>query len=321
MLITSPILALALIPLVLNWPYASRAGDYAARDWAYNLLNSVEPYGVLFTNGDNDTFPLWYLQEVEGIRRDVTVMVWSYLNTPWYVQQLRDLTRPCERPGQWREDPTRIICQRDFDPATAPVLYAGMATPPTRGLLPLSDAQIEASTLGATQLPRDVEFSARGMTTMIPAGTVIAPADQFILLIIREAWGERPIYFAATTNAHRKLGLDRFVARQGVAYKLVDPASEADMAGMVQMPLDHPYSMVFGAYLDVERTRQLLWEEFVYRDLMHRPRWPDDATRGIPTYYAYAHVALAQAKSMLGDDAAAQQNMQRLEEWMGLAER
>ena len=65
----APVLSLALLPLMLNWPYASRAGDYAARDWAYNLLNSVEPYGVLFTNGDNDTFPLWYLQEVEGIRR------------------------------------------------------------------------------------------------------------------------------------------------------------------------------------------------------------------------------------------------------------
>jgi hypothetical protein len=60
------VLALALIPLVLNWSYASPRGDYAARDWAYNLLQSVEPYGVLFTNGDNDTFPLWYLQEVEG---------------------------------------------------------------------------------------------------------------------------------------------------------------------------------------------------------------------------------------------------------------
>jgi hypothetical protein len=321
MLTTSPILALALIPLVLNFPYASRAGDYAARDWAFNLLNSVEPYGVLFTNGDNDTFPLWYLQEVEGKRRDVTVIVWSYLNTPWYAKQLRDLTTPCDRPEQWREDPTRIICQRSFDPQTTPAIYADMARPPTRTILPLSDGQIDGATMGAMQLPQDVEFEARGMRTVIPAGTVLAPADQFILLMVREAWGDRPIYFAATTNAHRKLGLDRFVARQGVAYKLVDPASDADMAGLLPMPQDAPYSPVFGAFLDVERTHQLLWDVFIYRDLMHRRHWPDDATRGIPTYYAYAHVSLAQARSILGDEAAANQNMQRLEEWMGLAER
>src|SRR5690606_41631159 len=65
---TSPMLGLALLPLVLNWSWADRSYDYSARDWAYNLLMSVEPYGILFTNGDNDTFPLWYLQEVEGIR-------------------------------------------------------------------------------------------------------------------------------------------------------------------------------------------------------------------------------------------------------------
>jgi hypothetical protein len=321
MLATSPILALALIPLMLNWPYASRAGDHSARDWAYNLLNSVEPYGVLFTNGDNDTFPLWYLQEVEGIRRDVTVIVWSYLNTPWYAQQLRDLTSPCERPDQWREDPTRIICQRSFEPQTAPPLYAGLATLPTRTILPLDDAQIDQATMGAVQLPQDVGFEARGIRTVIPAGTVLAPADQFILLMVRETWGDRPIYFAVTTNAHRKLGLGGFVARQGVAYKLIDPENEQDMAGMLAMPQDQPYSPVFGAYLDVERTQQLLWEHFIYRDLMHRPRWPDDATRGIPTYYAYSHVALAQGRVMQGQDDEPRRNMQRFEEWMGLAER
>ena len=82
----APVLGLAFIPLVLNFSWATRAGDHSARDWAYNLLMSVEPYGLLFTNGDNDTFPLWYLQEVEGIRRDVTVVVTSYFNTDWYAQ-------------------------------------------------------------------------------------------------------------------------------------------------------------------------------------------------------------------------------------------
>ncbi|MBA4156477.1 MAG: DUF2723 domain-containing protein [Gemmatimonadetes bacterium] len=315
---TSPILVLALIPLVLNWPYASRAGDYSARDWAHNLLQSVEPYGVLYTNGDNDTFPLWYLQEVEGIRRDVTVIVWSYLNTPWYAKQIRDLTQPCERPEQWREDPTRIICQRSFEADRAPDFYAGLATPPTRSILPLPDAQIDAATMGAVQLPQDVVFEARGVQTVIPAGTVLAPADQFILLTIREAWGDRPIYFAGTTNTHRKLGLDRFVARQGVAYKLIDPA---EAAGLVQMPQNLPISPVFGAYLDVERTEQLLHNVFVHRDLIDRSHWPDDATRGIPTYYGYAHYSLAQARSMQGDEAAADRNIGIADRWMMLSER
>ena len=91
---TSPILLLALLPLMLNWPWATRSGDYAARDWAYDLLMSVEPYGVLFTNGDNDTFPLWYLQEVEEVRQDVTVIVGQYLFTTWYPRQLQELTLP-----------------------------------------------------------------------------------------------------------------------------------------------------------------------------------------------------------------------------------
>jgi hypothetical protein len=102
---------------------------------------------------------------------------------------------------------------------------------------------------------------------------------------------------------------------------LVDPDSERDMAGLVEMPQDLPYSPVFGQYLDVERTQRLLWEEFVYRDLRHRPHWPDDATRGIPTYYGFAHVALSQARLMAGDEAGAERNMQRQEEWFRLAER
>jgi hypothetical protein len=318
-LVTSPILVLALLPLVLNWPYASRAGDYAARDWAYNLLQSVEPYGVLYTNGDNDTFPLWYLQEVEGIRRDVTVIVWSYLNTPWYVQQLRQLTTPCERPEQWREDETRIICQRSFESAAAPAFYSDLDVAPTRTILPLTDAQIVQATRGAMQLPQDVAFEARGVEAVIPAGTVLAPADQLILLTIREAWGDRPIYFAMTANAHVNLGLARHVVRQGLAFKLVAPD---EVEGLQPMPVDRPDLVrTFGGYVDVERTDRLLNEEFIYRRLIDQPRWVDDATRGIPTYYGIAHFALANALQMRGEEDAAHRNLELYERWIEMSQR
>lgn len=313
----SPVMALALIPLLTNWKYATREGDYAARDFAYNVLQSVEPYGVLITNGDNDTFPLWYLQEVEGIRRDVTVIVMSYFNTPWYVKQLRDITRPCPTPDAALADPTRIICQRPFDPSKAPRIY-GNPRPPTRPILQLTDVQIEQITnSGGIMSTEDMGFEARGMSFRLTPNQEIYPAHQFVTLMLQGTWGDRPIYFAATTNTHLELGLVQQTSRQGLAYKMLDPSGTA---GLMRMPQDPTIMQFTGGYFDVQRNVELMDRVFMFRNMPDKAVWADDATRNIPMQYYYAYAAMATVSDMRQDQAGVQRYTQRAEAFQALAQ-
>jgi len=86
------LLCLALIPGILaanNWDDHDRSGRYTAHAMAVNYLESCAPNAILFTIGDNDTFPLWYAQEIEGIRTDVRVVNTSLLSTDWYIDQMK----------------------------------------------------------------------------------------------------------------------------------------------------------------------------------------------------------------------------------------
>ena len=85
-------LACLCIPALMgaqNWDDHDRSGRYTCRDFGQNYLNSTDPNAILFSNGDNDTFPLWYNQEVEGVRTDVRVCNLSYLPTDWYIDQMK----------------------------------------------------------------------------------------------------------------------------------------------------------------------------------------------------------------------------------------
>jgi hypothetical protein len=342
----SPLLVVALLPILLNWSHADRSRDYAARDWAYNLIMSVEPYGVLFTNGDNDTFPLWYIQEVEKVRRDVTVIVMSYLNTQWYARQVQQLTRPCPEGVDPLEDPTLITCQRPFQPENLAGFYAPSDTPagetgrvtlddmvaetrwqrPTRSILPMSPERIDSiPILYATNpynflIQEPLEVQAADLTFTVPGGRILMPADVFLLNIIQTALGDRPIYFATTTQAYERIGLREHLVRQGLALKVSDRPLQADPErGILPVP---EMIQVPERFIDLPRTDSLLWNVFVHRTGIpdEWPFWPEPSTTNIPWYYVFAHYTAYATHMTLGNEEEAARHLERFDAWRRLGE-
>jgi hypothetical protein len=321
---------------VSNWGWASRANDYSARDWAYNLLMSVEPYGVIFTNGDNDTFPLWYLQEAEGIRRDVTVIVTSYLNTDWYTKQLRDMTAPCPAGVSPDDDPTLVICQRPYtsvntgaayvaDSAAAdgkiPLVLGHPVIAPTKTILPLDDAAIEGAAQAYVQVPADQVVHLGNVEAQLHQGQYLYPWMQYALVLIANSIDQRPIYFASSGSAASELGLDQYLIRQGLAFKLNDgPLSDAEHPAGVERMAQSPYISVIGDWVDIPRSTILLDQVFMHHAGIPDAwsHWPDQATIGIPNYYGWAYLALMQAAMQRGDAEDSSRYQDRAETWMAL---
>ncbi|WP_419167818.1 DUF2723 domain-containing protein [Candidatus Palauibacter sp.] len=314
------LLAVGLIPLVFNFTRADRSDERAARNWAHNMLQSVEPYAVLFTYGDNDTFPLWYLQEVEGIRRDVTVIVQSYLGTDWYHRQLRRLTKPCE-PGESPEDsPTTRVCQRPFDPTTAPSLYAEAdATTPTRAAVPPPDSGIDDL---QRPLPVTEDSTYRlsdWVTGTVRGGDVVSPWDIRVFQIAQQSLGDRPVYFAATAGqVWDKWQLRPHLVRHGLAFKLVDAPLEASET-LVDLS-EHVAASWVPTWNDRARTGALLEDVYLVDDLLEMEVWPEPSSRSsIPSAYSMAHAFQGISEELHGNVEAAERAYRRANHFARLA--
>jgi len=196
------------VMLNANYKEHDRTGNYVAWDYSYNLLQSCEANGILFTNGDNDTFPLWYLQEVEGIRKDVTVANLSLLNTPWYIKQLRDL-RPSDSEFE------QLVTDREGNEILG------------RRFIKISDHDIKKITSGLTRWKtREVTFPVNGdeqiTWTVKPtfAKQALKVQDMMIMQIINDANWTSPIYFAVTVSPGNRIGLEDYLEMEGLAYRL-----------------------------------------------------------------------------------------------------
>ena len=312
-----------LVPLQMvsqTWDDHDRSNRYTTRDFGNNYLNSLDENAIVFTNGDNDTFPLWYAQEVEGTRTDVKVVNLSYLTTPWYVDQIR--MPSYEAPGiDMQAKPT--------DYAYDKLQYSYVLSPDTMSVNVLSSLRNLYSPEARTNewgvpiikyanmyVPVDTE-------AMVKAGRInadeAAAADELIPIDMTATRGltlsqvmaldmigtsaangwNRPVYFAMTVPERYYLGLSPYLRNTGLAYE-VGPIRNPN--GEVGVNLDKMYTNItekwqWGGLDKVDDPSKIYLDETVRRMVTtHRSAMLDLAT-------AYLMQAL-ESEMMLDRDSA-----------------
>lgn len=232
------------IMLAEGWDDHNRAKRKTAVDFAKNYLDSLEPNAILFTNGDNDTFPLWYAQEVEGYRTDVRIVNLSLLNTDWYIDQMKRKAYdsdpvPFGMEEQMYRQGTRDIVLLDHSRNKKDIFIdLGMAMDvclddtkkttvgdgkeysyfPTRKFSLAVDSALVISN-GTVRL-QDTARMVDAVTWEINRSYLLK-SNVMILDLLRNNNWERPVYFAVTTGPDAYMGMEDYFQLEGLAYRLV----------------------------------------------------------------------------------------------------
>ncbi len=227
-----------------NWDDHNRSGRFTARDFAKNYLNSCAPNAILFTNGDNDTFPLWYVQEVEGYRTDVRVVNLSLLNTDWYIEQMRRKAWGAKgipqkipdfkiRQGtndylpiydRGIEGYIDVVDAIDFVIDDSPKSKVGISSGKQVDYLPTKNFSLKVD---KQKLLSNGTVSADRANRVLDKiewtidKNYIMKSELIILDILAANNWERPIYFAITTGNDAYIGLTPYFQLEGLAYRLV----------------------------------------------------------------------------------------------------
>ncbi|GAB4234813.1 MAG: DUF2723 domain-containing protein [Ekhidna sp.] len=246
------------IPLLLasqNWDDHDRSDRYFSVDAAKNYLSSCAPNAIIFTGGDNDTFPLWYVQEVEGFRTDVRVLVLSYYNTDWYIQQsarqayesdpipyslpishyqqggLNDYLPVFER-EELKGNAINASAFLNFVKQENPGLQIAPNNWTKYNTVPAKTLFLEVDTTKAKSVvPQDMHDNIVDRMILRIKGRALEKKDlAFLDLLISVNW-ERPIYLNNTSIAQINFDLRDYVVQEGMAYRVVPALREDRSSG------------------------------------------------------------------------------------------
>lgn len=234
-------------PVILitqNFDDHNRSEKTLALDMARNYLESTAPNAILFSYGDNDTYPLWYAQEVEGIRTDVRVVNLSLLSADWYMRQMMHKVNDADAlpinidPELVKDGVRDVIYYQDYQiPGYVPVqdLLAVMLSdnPQNKAqlqsgdyvnLLPTKKMELavdKQAVLANKVVPKEWEDAVIDTMRWTYSQNHVSRAELSILSILANNNWERPVYFTITTPEENYMGLDRFLVREGFAYRLM----------------------------------------------------------------------------------------------------
>lgn len=258
------LIAVPINMLAFNYREHSRDGNYVAHDYSLNILESCEPDAILFTNGDNDTFPLWYLQNVEGIRRDVRVVNLSLLNTPWYIKQLRD---------QEPRVPIRLK-DRQVD-ALQPMYWPDereleISVPPQ-----VREQWIEKLRQLDPAYKPDSSMGLRFVLGPTIQGQGIRVQDIMIMHILEANQFKKPVYFAVTVSPDNKIGLDKYLRMDGLVFRVLPVKTN-------------------GLNIDPDLLYKNLTEKYTYRNLNNPDVYYNDNIIALLGNYRSAFLKLTQ---------------------------
>jgi hypothetical protein len=227
-----------------GWDDHDRSDRRTGIDMAKNYLNSLQPNAIIFTNGDNDTFPLWYAQEVEGVRTDVRVVNLSLLNTDWYIDQMKrrqyeSAPVPFSIPEFKYRQGTRDLIVLNSDTALTPLEealayclddskiqdfgYKKFSVMPNYQFSYAVSKENQAKFsqyVGANDsLVNNITFALMDDNGENPRQFITKAQLMVMDLIVHNNW-ERPIYFAVTTGSEAYMGLEPYFQLEGLAYRL-----------------------------------------------------------------------------------------------------